>query len=73
VTKSRKGGKLFSSQISTKISTNFNSAGLSVQRANQAVFDAYQNDLIDRADIYELCLHALDTLCVDGDLVGKIR
>jgi hypothetical protein len=53
------------------INTNFYSAGLATQRANQAIFDAYQSDLLDRADVYEICVNALEALCMDGTPIGR--
>jgi hypothetical protein len=48
------------------ITTNFHSLGLAEKRANHVMFVAYQDDLVDRADIYAVGLERLHRLCVDG-------
>jgi hypothetical protein len=71
VTDWRGRGKTFGSGITIKISTNFNSVKKSVKRANQAIFNMYRNDLYDRGDTYDICVTALEALCVDGRPKGR--
>jgi hypothetical protein len=59
------------SQVTTKTITNLYSDGLTVQRVNQLMYNVYQDDLLNRANIYGNALDALDMLCINGVLKGK--
>jgi hypothetical protein len=59
------------SQVATKTITNLYSDSLTVQRVNQLMYNVYQDDLLDQADIYRNALDALDMLYTNSVLKGK--